>query len=37
MLKTYRTCNSTVRFSEYDFYKKLLAGVTLPKVTPGVT
>ena len=37
MLRTYRTCNSTVGFSEYDFYKKLLAGVTLPKVTPSVT
>ena len=37
MLRTYRTCNSTVGFSEYDFYKKLLAGVTLPEVTPSVT
>ena len=37
MLRTYRTCNSTVGFSEYDFCKKLLAGVTLSKVTPSVT
>ena len=37
MLRTYRTCNSTVGFSEYDFYNKLLAGVTLLRVTPGVT
>ena len=34
MLRTYRTCNSTVGFSEYDFYNKLLAGVTLLRVTP---
>ena len=24
MLSTYRTCNSIVRFSKYDFYNKLL-------------
>ena len=28
ILRTYRTCNSTVRFSKYEFYKKLLGGVT---------
>ena len=37
MLRTYRTCNSTVGFSEYDFYNKLLAGIRLLRVTPGVT
>ena len=37
MLRTYRTCNSMVEFLEYDFYYKLLGGVTLLKVTPGVT
>ena len=37
MLKTYRTCNSTVRFLNFEFYKKLLGGVTLLKVTLGVT
>ena len=37
ILKTYRTCNSTVRFSKYEFYKKLLGGVTLLEVTSGVT
>ena len=37
MLKTYKTCNSTVRFSKYEFYNKLLSGVTLLRVTPGVT
>ena len=29
MLKTYKTCNSMVRFSKYEFYNKLLSGVTL--------
>ena len=37
MLKTYRTCNSTVRFSKYEFYSKLLGSVTLLRVTPSVT
>ena len=37
MLKTYRTCNSTVRFSKDYFNNKLLDGVTLLKVTSGVT
>ena len=37
LLKTYKTCNSTVRFSKYEFYNKLLDDVTLLKVTPGVT
>ena len=29
MLRTYRTCNSTVGFSKYEFYNKLLSDVTL--------
>ena len=37
MLKTYRTYNSTVRFSKYELYNKLLGDVTLFRVTPGVT
>ena len=37
MLKTYRTCNSTVGFSKYEFYNKLLSGVILLWVTLGVT
>ena len=37
ILRTYRTCNSTVRFSKYEFYKKLLGGVTLLEVISGVT
>ena len=37
MLRTYKTCNSTVRFSKYEFYNKLLGGITLLRVTPGVT
>ena len=37
MLRTYKTCNSTVRFSKYELYNKLLDGVTLFRVTPGVT
>ena len=36
MLRIYRTCNSMVRFSKYEFYNKLLDGVTLLKTTPGV-
>ena len=46
MWSTYRTCNSMVRFSKYEFYNKLLgsvillrvtSSVTLLRVTPGVT
>ena len=36
MLKIYRTCNSTVGFSRYKFNNKLLGGVTLLRVTPGL-
>ena len=36
MLRTYRTCNSTVGFSKYEFNNKLLSGVTLLRVIPGV-
>ena len=37
MLKTYRTCNSTIGFSKYEFYNKLLGGVTLLRIIPDVT
>ena len=37
MLRTYKTCNSTVEFSKYEFYNKLLGGVTLLRVTQCVT
>ena len=37
MLRTYRTCNLTVRFSKYEFYNKLLGGIILLRITPGVT
>ena len=37
MLSTYKTYNSTVRFSKYECYNKLLGGVTLLRVTPGIT
>ena len=37
MLKTYKTCNLTVGFSKYKFYNKLLGGVTLLRVTSGLT
>ena len=37
MLKTYKTYNPTVRFPKYEFNNKLLGGVTLLRVTPGVT
>ena len=37
MLSTYRTCNSTIGFSKYKFYNKLLGDITLLRVTPSVT
>ena len=37
MLRTYRTCNSKVGFSKYEFNNKLLIGVTFFRVTSGVT
>ena len=37
MLRTCRTYNSTLRFLKYEFYNKLLGGVTLLKVTLSVT
>ena len=36
MLRIYKTCNSMVGVSKYEFYNKLLDGVTLLKTTPGV-
>ena len=36
MLRTYRTCNPTVRFSKDQFNNKLLGDVTLLRVTPSV-
>ena len=33
MLRTYRTCNLTIRFPKYKFNNKLLGGVTLLKKT----
>ena len=37
MLKTYKTCNLTVRFSTYELHNKLLGSVTLLKTTLGIT
>ena len=37
ILKTYKTYNSTIGFSKYEFCNKLLGGVTLRRVTLGVT
>ena len=37
MLKIYRTYNSTVRFSNFELYNKLLGDVTLFRVKLGVT
>ena len=37
MLKTYRTYNSTIGFSKYEFNNKLLGDVILLRVTPNVT
>ena len=32
MLRTYRTCNPTVRFPKYEFNNKLLGGVILLRI-----
>ena len=37
MLRTYKTCNSTVGFSKYEFNNKLLSGVTLFRVISDIT
>ena len=37
MLRTYRTYNSIVKILKYEFNNKLLCGVTLFSVIPGVT
>ena len=37
MLRTYRTCNPMVGFSNFELYNKLLGGVILLRVTPSVT
>ena len=37
MLRTYRTWNLRVEFSKNEFNNKLLSGVTLLRVTLGVT
>ena len=37
MLRTYRTCNSMVGFSKYEFNNKLLGDVTLLRITSSVT
>ena len=37
MLRTYRTCNSTVRFSKYELYNKLLNDETLLRVKSSVS
>ena len=36
LLRTYKICNLTMRFSKYEFYNKLLGGVTLLRLTPSV-
>ena len=36
MLKKYKTCNSKVEFSKYEFYNKLLSSVILSKITLGI-
>ena len=37
MLRTYRICNSTVRFSKYEFYNKLLDDITFLRIIPDVS
>ena len=36
MLRSYKTCNSTVRFPKYEFYNKLLDDVIFFRVALGV-
>ena len=36
MVRTYRPSNLIVEFSKYEFYNKLLGGVTLLRLTPDV-
>ena len=36
ILRTYKTYNSTIEFSKYEFNNKLLGGITLLRVTPSV-
>ena len=37
MLRTYKTCNSTIGFAKYKLHNKLLGSITLLKVILGVT
>ena len=37
MLRTYKICNSTVGFSKYEIYNKLLDGIILVRIIPDVT
>ena len=37
MLRTYKTCNSMIKFSKYEFNNKLLGRVIFFSVTSGVT
>ena len=37
LLRTYKICNSTVTFSKYEFYNKLLSDVTLLRITLDIT
>ena len=37
MLRTYKICNSTVEFSKYEIYNKLLGGIILVRIIPDVT
>ena len=37
MLRTYKKCNPTVRFSKYEFNNKLFGGVTFFRVTSSIT
>ena len=37
MLRTYRKCNPMVGLSKYEYNNKLLSGVTLFRITSGVT
>ena len=37
ILRTYRICNATVKFTKYELNNKLMSNVTLVKIIPNVT
>ena len=37
ILRTYKTCNAMVKFTKYEFNKKLMSNVTLFRIILNVT